>query len=150
MTEVAFYHLTRSSLEDALPKLLGKTLEAGKRALVVVEGADKVEALTTSLWVDNASSWLPHGSIKDGRPEDQPIWLTDSPQNQNAAEFVFLADGVDGADLGDFERCFELFDGTSDESVQVARAHWKAYLDQGHALAYWQQTESGGWQKKDT
>ncbi len=31
-TEVNFYHLTRSSLEDALPRLLVKTLQAGERA----------------------------------------------------------------------------------------------------------------------
>ena len=30
-TEVNFYHLTRSSLEDALPRLLQKTLQAGER-----------------------------------------------------------------------------------------------------------------------
>ena len=32
VTEVNFYHLTRSSLEDALPRLLQKTLQAGERA----------------------------------------------------------------------------------------------------------------------
>src|SRR5258708_4565273 len=31
-TEVNFYHLTRSSLEAALPRLLAKTLQAGARA----------------------------------------------------------------------------------------------------------------------
>ena len=33
-TEVNFYHLTRSSLEEALPRLLVKTLQAGERAVV--------------------------------------------------------------------------------------------------------------------
>jgi len=150
MTEVAFYHLTRSSLEEALPLLLGKSLEAGKRALVVASSAAKVEALTASLWTRDAASWLPHGSVKDGRAEDQPVWLTDSPENLNKAEFLFLTDGAEGADLGGFERCFELFDGTSDEAVKTARAHWKSYTEQGHTLTYWQQTGKGGWQKKET
>ena len=34
MTEINFYHLTRSSLEQALPRLLEKTLQAGERAVV--------------------------------------------------------------------------------------------------------------------
>lgn len=150
MTEVAFYHLTRSSLEEALPLLLSKTLEAEKRALVVAGSTAKVEALTAALWTRDAASWLPHGSVKDGRAEDQPIWLTDGPENLNKAAFLFLTDGAEGVDLGRFERCFELFDGTSDEAVKTARAHWKTYTDQGHTLAYWQQTEKGGWQKKET
>ena len=46
-TEVNFYHLTRSSLEDALPRLLQKTLQAGERAVVLgrvleVEGEVRV------------------------------------------------------------------------------------------------------------
>ena len=35
MTEINFYHLTFSPLERALPKLLERTLEGGKRALVL-------------------------------------------------------------------------------------------------------------------
>lgn len=150
MTEVAFYHLTRSSLEQALPKLLEKTLQAGKRAVVRAGSAQRVEALNGALWSYDAASWLPHGSVKDGQPEDQPVWLTDKGDNPNAAQFAFLTDGVECADLGTYERCFELFDGNAQDAVATARAHWKAYKDLGFELAYWQQTDSGGWQKKDT
>ena len=149
MPEIAFYHLTKSSLEQALPLLLGKTLEAGKRAVVMVDTAKRAERLNDALWTQS-SGWLPHGSAKDGEAERQPIWLTDTQENPNNASFVFLADGVECEDLGAYERCFELFDGVSPEAVQTARAHWKAYKDQGHDLTYWQQTDSGGWQKKDT
>ena len=34
MTEVLFYHLTESTLEDALPSLLERSLERGWRAAV--------------------------------------------------------------------------------------------------------------------
>ena len=40
MTEVLFYHLTESALEDALPPLLEKSLERGWRA-VVQTGSDE-------------------------------------------------------------------------------------------------------------
>lgn len=150
MTEVAFYHLTRSSLEHALPKLLEKTLAAGKRAVVRVGARARAEALNTALWTYDPASWLPHGSAKDGTGEDQPVWLTDGDDTPNGATFVFLTDGVVDADLSAYERCFELFDGNDAEAVDAARAHWKAYKDQGFTLAYWQQTDSGGWQKKDT
>ena len=35
MTEIGFYHLTRTGVEQALPKLLDRTLAAGQRALVL-------------------------------------------------------------------------------------------------------------------
>ncbi|MBL4693248.1 MAG: DNA polymerase III subunit chi [Magnetovibrio sp.] len=150
MTEVAFYHLTKSTLEQALPLLLGKTLEAGKRAVVLLGNEDRVEALNGALWTEDANSWLPHGSKKDGQAELQPVWLTDKDENPNGAAFVFLTDGAQCSDLAVFERCFELFDGTSDEAVQMARTRWKTYTHQGFDLTYWQQTDVGGWRKKET
>ena len=38
MAEVGFYHLTRSPLEEALPRLLEKAYATGQRALVRVGG----------------------------------------------------------------------------------------------------------------
>jgi len=78
MTEVAFYHLTRSSLEQALPKLLEKTLAAGKRAVVRVGSPARAEALNVALWSNEASSWLPHGSAKDGAAEEKSTRLNSS------------------------------------------------------------------------
>lgn len=150
MTEVAFYHLTRSPLEQALPKLLEKTLAQGKRAVVMAGSSQRVEHLNGALWTSEPASWLPHGSAKDGQPDVQPVWLTDADENPNGAQFLFLTDGAACADMSAYERCFELFDGNNAESLQTARGNWKAYKAAGHELAYWQQTDQGGWQKKDT
>lgn len=150
MTEIAFYHLTHSPLEAALPKLLEKTLEAGKRALVRTSSEARVEHLGGVLWTYDPASWLAHGSAKDGHAQDQPIWLTCTEENPNGAQFLFVADGASPEQVDGFERCFELFDGTRDDRVQNARQRWKAFKAAGHALTYWQQTERGGWQKKDT
>ena len=48
-TEVNFYHLTRSSLEDTLPRLLAKTLQAGERAVVLLGSAERVDALNAAI-----------------------------------------------------------------------------------------------------
>ncbi len=149
MTDIAFYHLQRSSLEKVLPKLLERTLDAGKRALVLTGSEDRTEALTGLLWTHEPDSWLPHGSLKDGNAEDQPVWLCEAQENPNGAEFLFLTDGATYDPVGDFARCFELFDGNDDEAVSAARTRWKAYLDSGHTLTYWQQGERGGWEQKN-
>lgn len=148
MTDIAFYHLEHSPLERALPKLLEKTLAAGKRAVVIAGSAERVEALNGLLWTHDPDSWLPHGSAKDGDAGDQPVWLTTVDENPNRAEFLFLTDGATSDRLAEFERCFDLFDGHDAAAVEAARERWKIAKSAGHALAYWQQTPSGGWEKK--
>lgn len=148
MTAVAFYHLKHWPLEQALPKLLDKTLAAGKRAVVIASSAERVEALNGLLWTWDPASWLPHGSAKDGNPEVQPIWLTASDENPNGASFLFLTDGASSQRVAEFERCFDLFDGNDEAAVAAARRRWTACKAAGHDLTYWLQTESGGWEKK--
>tara|TARA_B100000315_G_scaffold254609_1_gene296045 strand:+ start:4874 stop:5329 length:456 start_codon:yes stop_codon:yes gene_type:complete len=148
MTDIAFYHLQKTNLEDALPKLLERTLAAGKRALVRSGSSERVEALNAILWTHGKDSWLPHGSVKDGHAEDQPIWLTTDNDNPNGASFVFLTDNIEATDLDQFERCFDLFDGNDEASVTAARTRWKELSDAGHELHYWQQNEQGKWVEK--
>ena len=92
MTEIGFYHLTRSTLVQALPQLLARTLAAGQRALVLVRDAADLDALSTALWADPA--WLPHGTVSDGDPDLQPIWLSTEAEPLNGARFLFLVDGA--------------------------------------------------------
>ena len=148
MTDVAFYQLERSPLEQVLSKLLEKTLDAGKRALVIAGSEARVEVLNVALWSYYQDLWLPHGSAKDGDPTDQPIWLASSDKNVNGADFLFLTDGTASERLADFERCFELFDGNDEVMVAAARDRWKRCKDVGYSLSYWQQTVTGGWEKK--
>jgi DNA polymerase-3 subunit chi len=147
MTDIAFYHLQRSSLESALPKLLEKTLEAGKRAVVKAGSTDRVEALNSALWTYDQGSWLPHGSARDGQVDQQPVWLTTDDENPNGAVFLFLTDGATSDNVAEFERCFELFDGNDPAAVDAARRRWSDYNDAGHDLTYWQQNESGRWEE---
>ena len=154
MTEIAFYHLENWPLERALPMLLEKTLEKGKRALVLAGSEARVEALNATLWTYDQDAWLPHGSAADGEAKDQPVWLAVAPdgadaENPNRAEYLFLTDGATSGRLADFERCFELFDGRDEAAVAAARGRWKEYKAAGHALTYWRQTDAGGWQKQD-
>ena len=147
-TEVNFYHLTKSSLEDALPRLLQKTLQAGERAVVLVGSPERVDALNTHLWTCDPNGFLPHGSARDGEAERQPVWLTHLDENPNGAAFLFVADRARSAKVGDYKRCFELFDGRDEEAVAQTRERWKEYKAAGHAVVYWQQTAAGGWEKK--
>ena len=147
MTEIGFYHLTTSPLERALPRLLEKTVEVRKRAVVLCASDERLDFLNGTLWTLGKASFIPHGSAKKGFPEDQPIWLTTVDENPNGAQFLILTDGAESPSLASYERCLDLFDGNDEEAILSARDRWKKYKDEGHTVTYWKQTESGAWEK---
>jgi len=147
MTEIRFYHLTRSTLDQALPDLLEKTLARGWRAVVRLGDTAKVEPLAAHLWAYRKESFLPHGCAKDGHAAAQPVWLTAAQERPNEAQVLFVADGADAADLDAFDLLCEVIDGNDTQSVQEARTRWSAYKTAGYKLTYWQQGEKG-WTKK--
>lgn len=147
MSEIGFYHLTRSALEQALPQLLGRTLAAGERAVVVCRDPARVAALDAALWACAEPNWLPHGTKADGDADLQPIWLDTDDAAPNGARFLFLVDGAGSVRLDAFARVFDLFDGNDEAAVQAARARWAAAKEAGHTLSYWQQGPKG-WTKQ--
>lgn len=148
MAELGFYHLTRTAADQALPPLLGRTLSAGQRALVLC-APERLAALDTALWLCPEPDWLPHAAAGGADDALQPILLAGagfSGQPANNAAFLFLLDGVE-TPLDGFTRVFDLFDGRDDAAVSAARTRWKSAKAAGHTLTYWQQGPKG-WEKK--
>jgi len=145
VAEIGFYHLTRTSLEQALPALLA----AGERAVVLCGSAERVTALDRLLWEVTEPDWLPHGSAKSIAKSEgaelQPIWLTQTEERPNGARYLFVVDGQ-GADYSGWGRVFDLFEGNDPAAVALARERWAAAREGGHTLVYWKQGERG-WAK---
>ena len=146
MSEIGFYHLTRTTAEQALPKLLGRTLAVGQRAAVLCGNEALVKATSDALWASTDPDWLPHGSARTGAAALQPIWLTLVPEAPNGARYLFRLGGAD-AEAAAWDRVFDLFDGGDEAAVVAARQRWSTAKQAGHQLTYWQQGERG-WQKK--
>ena len=150
MTRVDFYHLQKKTLDEVLPLLLQKAYSTGKRIKIKVGPEDRVEFINSLLWTYNDESFLPHGSKKDGFADQQPIWLSADSENPNSAAFLFLVDGAEeaAADLQNYERVFNIFDGNSAAALQQARFLWKEYKNSGCEVYYWQQNDSVKWEQK--
>lgn len=148
MTEVMFYHLQRRPLESVLPTLLQKSLERGWRVVVQFGSIERCTALDAHLWTFAEESFLPHGTLADGEPEGQPIYLTTGPDNPNHAEIRFLVDGAGFCDLAPYERVVLIFDGNDQDAVEAARQTWREVKSAGHDVTYWQQSDRGRWEKK--
>ena len=151
MAEIGFYHLTRTGADHALPHLLGRTLAAGQRALVLCGNPERLASLDAALWLCPDPDWLPHGSADPADADLQPIWLAAADPGAagapNRARFLFLLDGAECARLDLYDRVFDLFNGADAAAVQAARGRWAAARAAGHELTYWQQT-GRGWERK--
>ncbi|MFI4933703.1 MAG: DNA polymerase III subunit chi [Caulobacterales bacterium] len=146
--EVWFYHLERTGLDAVLPELLEKTLARGWRALVRSKDRERVDQLDGWLWSYREDSFLPHGPDHEPMAERQPILITSALENANDADALFLIDGAEAGDISPFERCILLFDGRDSEALSEARRRWTAFKAAGHAVSYWRQGETRGWQKE--
>ena len=147
-TDVLFYHLQRQPLEAVLPALLEKTLERGWRAVVETGSEERLDALDEILWTYRADSFLPHGRLRDGHHDRQPIILTTGSETPNGANVRFFVDGAQASVFTGYDRIVILFDGNDPAATQAARAQWKAAKATGAAATYWQQNESGRWEKR--
>lgn len=147
MTEVRFYHLQTQSLEQALPLILNKALGTGKQILVKLP-ADKIADIDAALWTYTPDSFLPHGTKKDPHPALQPIFLTDTDENVNAAKILITGHGAIPENMDSYDLCCEMLNGHDEAAIATARTRWKSYKDQGLDITYWQQTQQGGWEQK--
>ena len=148
MTEVRFHHLERRRVDQALPRLLERALEEGRRILVRAPSDEMVAALNEQLWTYDDASFLPHGAAGDGDPMDQPIFLTAELENPNAATMLVR---LSGAETGGADDAFDLvvlmFDGRDETALAKAREEWRRLKDQGHAISYWREGDEGAWER---
>jgi DNA polymerase-3 subunit chi len=106
------------------------------------------DALDQHLWTFREESFLPHGTDEADFSESQPVLLTVTPDNANAATVRFIVDGAEPPPADAYERIVFMFDGHDQEQLEAARAQWKKLKGEGHNLTYWQQTSEGRWEKK--
>ena len=149
MTEVLFYHLQGQKLEGVLTPLLEKSLERGWKVAVQGASEERIDALDAHLWTYRDDGFLPHGTWREAEAAEQPVLLTVSDGNSNAATVRFLIEGAAmPADADTYNRIVLVFNGDDDEAVGAARAQWTEAKAKGFEATYWQPDEHGRWVKK--
>jgi DNA polymerase-3 subunit chi len=153
MPEFRFYHLERRRLDSALPEVLEVALAEGARVVVQAASTEQVEALNERLWTYSDESFLPHGAARDGEPDAQPVYLTESEENPNGATLRVLLSGVDAAPFAGkpagraYQRIILLFDGRDEDARAEARRQWSLVKTAGDPLSYWREGDDAGWEK---
>ena len=148
MTEIRFYHLEQRRVDQALPTLLERALEEGRRVLVRASSEEMVAALNERLWTYDDASFLPHGAADDGDPMEQPIFLTSELENPNAATMLVQLSGAEASEADDaFDLIVLMFDGRDEAALAHARGEWRRLKDLGRRISYWRESDEGGWEQ---
>jgi DNA polymerase III subunit chi len=148
VNEVRFHHLERRRVDEALPGLLERALEEGRRVLVRASSEEMVAALNERLWTYDEASFLPHGSAGDGDPMTQPIFLTAEVENRNAATMLVRLSGAEASQSDDaFDLVILMFDGRDKTALAGARGEWRRLKDEGRAISYWRESDEGNWEQ---
>jgi DNA polymerase-3 subunit chi len=147
VTNISLYYLSILPREKAVPKLLEKVVSSGINAIMRFARQEELDKYNDLLWSYNSKSFLPHGSSKDGYPDQQPIYLTKDLDNPSGAKILVLVDGSLYDDITDFERCLDIFDGSDEEELAKARKRYSKYVKDGHNVTLWKQNAQGNWEQ---
>ena len=145
MNRVGFYLSGTLPVEQVLPLVARKVLQAGERLLVVSADGDQRARLDQTLWETAREDFLAHGHADDPHAARQPILLSETCDAANGATMVALADGEWRAEAEQFERGFLFFD---DSGRERARPVWASFDSRSDMTREFFVLEDGKWVKK--
>ena len=146
---IDFYHLRDADLATPLAMLAHKTVASGHKLLILAQKVNH-KSISERLWSFRPDSFLAHAADENEGHEHAQIWLTsDVTVNRIGARFLALTAGLEPPEVQNFDRVFNLFDGTSDTAVSAARDSWKRWSGKGDVTCrYFFQDDQGNWSQK--
>ena len=147
--QIDFYHLKSADIASPLAMLSDKAVQTGKKMLILAR-AEHFEAISTALWVNKPGSFLAHDIDEGQGAEHAPVWVSTRPEeNPIKARFVALTSGMVPPDLTAFSRVFNLFDGSDEQALKIARQCWKDWSARTELQCrYFAQNEQGQWSQQ--
>ena len=147
VTEFRFHHLERRRVDQALPALLERAHDDGRRVVVRAPSEEMVAALNDRLWTYDDASFLPHGAAGDGDPMSQPIFLTAKVENPNAATMLVLLSGAEPSPgTTRSKRSFFCSTGATRKRSPRRAPDGSASKTKGRPLSYWREGDDG-WER---
>ncbi len=146
MADIWFYHLERQPLELVLPRILAGLFARGERSSVHARHKPVLDDVSKKLWTLDDTAFIPHGFATDLYAEQQPLLLTLEEAAANQSAYRFYVEGMTPNNFDGVLRCSMFLEGHDSAAVEDARALWKKFTAQGHAIKYWKQAETGRWE----
>jgi len=137
---IDFYHLERSNLDTELPFIMEGLYAEKKRVLIRTDSPERTDYIGNLLWTYNSDKWLPHGTVKDGRTQKQPIFITEGSDNPNNATVLAVVSGEEldftAPENKAFEHILIIFSAHDMTAKDNARKLWLTAKEKGYELYY--------------
>jgi|TARA_B100000161_G_scaffold110169_1_gene78012 DNA polymerase-3 subunit chi len=148
MSEVFFYHLTKTTLEIALPKILERALSEKWSIEIRTSANTNLDEISNAIWRGPEESFLPHCLEDHEDLQDYPIVLCKSPLKdwRDCLIVVGQADLKEN-EVKNYKRICLIFDAKIEAELSKARKSWKKLSEEGINTAYWAE-DKGRWVKK--
>lgn len=148
MSEVFFYHLTKTTLEIALPKILERALSEKWSIEIRTSANTNLDEISNAIWRGPEESFLPHCLEDHEDLQDYPIVLCKSPLKdwRDCLIVVGQADLKEN-EVKNYKRICLIFDAKIEVELSKARKSWKKLSEEGINTNYWTE-DKGRWVKK--
>ncbi len=148
--EFAVYESLHVAPGKTLLRLAEKALAQGQRVVVKTRDESHREDIVRALWLGDPKSFLPHGSVEDGHPDMQPVWVTEGMDNPNRADVWISVDQPVLVPPEPARRSVLLLETALSPEGQKARELWtEASRDADLAATWWIQGADGTWHSSD-
>ena len=148
MSEVFFYHLTKTTLEIALPKILERALSEKWSIEIRTSANTNLDEISNAIWRGPEESFLPHCLEDHEDSQDYPIVLCKSPL-KDWRDCLIVVDQADlkENEVKNYKRICLIFDAKIEVELSKARKSWKKLSEEGIKTTYWSE-DKGRWVKK--
>ena len=148
MSEVFFYHLTKTTLEIALPKILERALSEKWSIEIRTSANTNLDEISNAIWRGPEESFLPHCLEDHEDLQDYPIVLCKSPL-KDWRDCLIVVDQADlkENEVKNYKRVCLIFDAKIEVELSKARKSWKKLSEEGINTTYWAE-DKGRWVKK--
>jgi DNA polymerase-3 subunit chi len=108
--EINFYHVLAGNLVPSVVRLLEKVYVSQQRCIFFSPLEERLKIVDKTLWTFSTHSFIPHGDMRFGFGDRQPIYFTNRIENPNNANVLIMVDTFDYKKHENFERILIVFE----------------------------------------
>ncbi len=88
---ISCYKTQAEDLPKTFCKIVEKCYYTNMHSCVLVSNEDLIDGLDRVVWTYSKKHFIPHATHKDPMPQQQPVYITNKPENPNNSEiFIFI------------------------------------------------------------
>lgn len=90
MTKVICYQTSSEDLAKTCCLITEKCYYSNLKSLVIIENQDYISIFDKALWTYSKKHFIPHATIDDPLPEEQPVLISNRLENKNNAQALIV------------------------------------------------------------